>query len=352
MTESAALLRVMRVVRAARRIADPADPLGERARRELPELTGLSLQGVEHGLSCCLETRPSEHELERLLSSVGAASGASVLLSANVFVAALRAIALALASSENVVVRASRREHLMAELLLEASDGAFSLTDELTPSAGDHVWAYGTDDTMAELRRTLPRGVVLHAHGAGIGVAFVEGGDPLSGAARALAEDMVAFDQRGCLSPRIAFVKGEVDEVRAFADELASALAEIETRIPRGKLAAEEAAAERRFRDALSYAGELIAAGSGALGIDVDGRLAIVAPVGRNLTIVRAFELERQLRPLAGMIAAAGVAERSELAASVSELLPAARLSPLGQMQRPPFDGPVDRRAPSDGELL
>ncbi|HEY3233680.1 MAG TPA: hypothetical protein VGJ84_03120, partial [Polyangiaceae bacterium] len=122
-------LRIRRLVEAARKIADPRDPLGIRARELLPESTGLSRQGVEWALTRCLETRPTEKELRQLSASVPTAPRAHVILSANVFVAAHRAIALALAASPRVCVRTSRREPQFARLLCQASDGLFEISD-------------------------------------------------------------------------------------------------------------------------------------------------------------------------------------------------------------------------------
>ncbi|HMJ11995.1 MAG TPA: proline dehydrogenase, partial [Polyangiaceae bacterium] len=94
--------RVRRAVKAAACIADPAHPLGIRARAELPSATSLSPENVELCLRECLETSPSEAELMQLLKSTPLAPAAHVLLSANVFVGAHRAIAVALAASARV----------------------------------------------------------------------------------------------------------------------------------------------------------------------------------------------------------------------------------------------------------
>jgi len=144
--------RVARLVAVARRIADPADPLGQRARALLPASTGLSLQGVELGLTRCLEIAPTDLELRSLCEGTPSAPRAHVLLSANVFVAAHRAIALALAASARVEVRPSRREPEMVRLLQAGDPGLFRVVDDLSAAPGDHVWAYGTDRTLAALR--------------------------------------------------------------------------------------------------------------------------------------------------------------------------------------------------------
>ena len=257
--------RVRRLIAAARRIADPDDALGKLARERLPAVTGLSPAGVEFALERSFEADTTDGEIEALCRAAEPVPRAHVLLSANVFVAALRAIALALAASPEVCVRSSRREGVMAELLHSGS-GAFTIVDELDPRPGDHLWAYGSDETIESLRRSLAPEVTLHAHGAGFGVAVVmlAGAEAIERDAAALAEDVAVFDQRGCSSPRLGLVLAEPGLARRFAEHTARALAELEVRIPRGELTADEAADERRFRDAAAFAFELFAAGQGS----------------------------------------------------------------------------------------
>jgi hypothetical protein len=341
--------RVLTLVRAARRLADPGDPLGARARRELPGSTRLSPEGVAYALERCLESEPSEAEIGRLCSAATAAPRAHVLLSANVFVAAHRAVALALAASEHVCVRPSRREPAFVELLAEAAPGSFTIVSELRPEPGDHVFAYGSDETLGALRASLPRGVVLHAHGAGFGIALL-GRHELSAE---LALDVAAFDQRGCLSPRLVLVPGEAAKVRETARAIAAALADIERDIPLGELTAAERADVARYRDSMAYAAELLPAGRGFVSAEAGAEMPlIVPPVGRNLHVAAADRLEERLAPMAGHIAAVGLDAAGDFSPLLAAIVPRARRSALGRMQRPSFDGPVDLRMDPGGEIL
>ena len=352
--------RVQRLLLAARRIADPSDPIGRRAREVLPASAGLSHQGVELALARCLETRPTELELDCLCQSVPSATRAHVVLASNVFTGAHRAIALALAASPRVEVRPSRREPEMAELLRAADAGLFRVVDELAPSPGDHVWIYGTDETIAALRNELIGGVVLHAHGPGFGVAVFQptaedaeaAAAQAAVAAHALASDVVLFDQRGCLSPRLALIRGDAALTREFAVALAQMLSRFEHTVPRGDATPDEVADQIWYRDTWLCAGELLAAGRGCVGVDIQRERIWVPPSGRNVHVVCATDLERCLHPVRAAVAAVGVCGPPDLSARVSEVLPAARLSPLGAMQRPRFDGPVDRRPNRHGEML
>jgi hypothetical protein len=341
--------RVEALVAGSRRIADGNGELGRRTRRLIQESTGLSAENVDWALSEALETSPAPAELSSLVASVAPARTASVILPANVFVAAHRAIALALAASPVVRVRPSRREPHFARLLHEAAPGLFELVDELAPENGDHVFAYGGDATLASLRAQLPHGVTLHAHGPGFGVALLDGSQATPDSARSLALDVCAFDQRGCLSPRAAFVLGDASGARRFAELVARALAERAERVPLGRLDDGERADMARFRDVAAYTGALLPAGPGWVAA-TDGPAALLAPIGRNLAISSASSVESTFAALdRTLVTAVGVAGSPELAALVAESVPGARVSALGRMQRPAFDGPVDRRALAHG---
>ncbi|MCA9632195.1 MAG: proline dehydrogenase [Myxococcales bacterium] len=347
--------RVRQLLIAAKKLADPRHPLGERLRRELPALTGLSAEGVEYALQHSFEVNASSAEVLELCQSVPQIDRAHVLLSANVFVAGLRAVALGLAASPKVFVRSSRREPLVVRLLEEASKGAFRVVDELVPLPGDHLWAYGSDDTLKSLRGELPAGVVLHPHGSGFGVAVYQvDAARLSpqAAAEALARDVGVFDQRGCLSPRLLVVQGPVELASELARRLARELSAFEARIPRGALSATEAADVTVYRDTMAYAGELHFAGKGCVGLDTRGERLMLAPVGRHMHVVHTANAPELLRGLEKDVAALGVDVSEELQRRLVQVLPKARVSGLGQMQRPRFDGPVDRRPARDGVPL
>lgn len=345
--ENAARARVERLLDAARKIADPRDPLGAEARDVLPRVTGLSREGVELALVRCLETAPADAEVRALLASVEPAPAAHVLLSANVFVAAHRAIALALAASERVVVRPSRREPQMAALLARGAPGLFHLVEELRPAAGEHLFAYGSDETLAKVRAGLAPEVTLHAHGSGLGLVVVAA-DALAPSERKdcaerLASDVIPFDQRGCLSPRIAVVLGSAEDARSFARALAAALAQQEALVPLGSLSAEESAQVTRYRDSIRYAAEIFPAGRGWVGLDGNSGLLLVPPPGRNMHVVRMDDLDG-LAPLRGRVASFASRGAPRLGAELASLFPGARSSLIGEMQSPAFDGPVERR--------
>lgn len=345
--------RIEPLVRAARRIADPDDELGVLARATLPGATGLSPEGVVLALEHHLETSPSAAELDALIESVRPARRAHVVLSASVFVAAHRAIALGLAAAETVYVRPSRRENQMARLLARAAPGSFELVEAIDAKPGDVVFAYGTDESLDAIQTALPPSVVFRGHGPGMGVAFVDvsasTGSEIEEACGLLCDDVVPFDQRGCLSPRIALVAGALHRVERFGEALAAALALREKKIPRGLILPEEAAAATRYRDTMRFSAAVHAAGSAWVGVDPCGELSVVPPPGRNVHVARTNDVTASVAPIGHSITVAGIFGADSFASRVREALPRARKCRLGAMQRPPFDGPADLRDSTAG---
>lgn len=330
----------------ARSLADPSTERGRLARERLAASSGLSPAGVDFALQRCLEIAPSEREIAALLRSTPTARVAHVLLSANVFVAAHRAIAIGLAASPEVRVRASRREPEMAELLLAGAPGAFQLVSELSPSAGDRLWAYGSDETMADVATTLPSGVALHAHGSGFGVAILDetpAESELTALLGGLAEDIALFDQRGCLSPRVLLVNAEPTVARVLARALARELEELAQRVPRGQLTTEELSEQAKYRDTAVFLGEVYEAGPGFVSLG-DQAGWLLPPTGRNIHVVATPDPLAMLAPYRPLLTSCAFAGEPARRQAFSRALPGARVCAFGWMQRPPFDGPVDLR--------
>ena len=359
--------RVQRLLALSRRVAGPAAPGRAELCRRLCATSGLSQAGVEWALEHCLELEPGEAELGALLASVPRAATAHVILPAQVFVAAHRALALGLACAPRVCVRASRRDPVFLEALAAEAQGLFEPVARLTVQPGDHVWAYGADVTLAALRSELPGGAILHAHGDGFGVAIVDlvalAGVPgaLGTAASALGRDTLAFDQRGCLSPRLVLALGSRELSLEFAQALCDALAKVARSVPRGRLTPEELADETWYRQCIGGFGAVLdtAAGtvscfSSELGTSEGDALPLellVPPAGRHLLVVPVAQLEPALLGLAPLVTSAGCSH-AELERSVQRCLPRARVCALGRMQIPLLDSPVDRRPDPAGERL
>lgn len=359
--------RVELLLQAMRRLVEPGSERRAALCRRLCDTTGLSPSGVAWALDRCLELQPTSAELEALVASVPSSPRAHVVLPANVFVAAHRALALALAAAPRVYVKPSRREPALIEALAEEAPQLFERVSSLEVEAGDQVWAYGSDVTLEALRRELPPGALLHAHGSGFGVAVVDLGgagaatsaEALWRAALGIAEDTACFDQRGCLSPRIVLALGSEERALELVELLARALVELERRIPRGRLGPLELAEARWYRECSVCSGVLLDTGYGAVSLGLDlqalGEPGVtpidIPPVGRHLEVIAVSRLEPALLGLEPWVTAVGCSDRA-LEQRLRELLPRARVGPVGSMQRPAFDGPVDRRCDPAGELI
>jgi hypothetical protein len=354
-------LRVERVVAVGRRVADPCDSLGQLARRKLGGRSGLSSEGIALALEQHLECRPSSAELDRLVAGASRAERCHVLLAANVCTAALRAIACAVASAPHVTVRPSRRDPVLAETLVaelgfdslfQEAGGSVELAPALGVRPGDLVHAYGSDETLAVLADSLPAGARLMRHGTGIGVAVVDAGAPIERAAQAIARDVVPFDQRGCLSPRFVLVEGDSRRASQLAAALHVELALWGARVPRGPLGADARAEQSAFCAIARALGPIWQGEQHLVTLDPTPSALELAPAARVVPVVPCTraEVARLLEPWARFVAAVGAgldASRapSALGETVHALAPWARRSALGQMQRPPLDGPVDLRA-------
>ena len=355
--EGFARARAKRVVAFGRRLAAPGDPLGVRARAGLVPTSGLSLEGVDLALSEHLETHPAPAELDLLLASVGSAPACHVVLSAQVCTAALRALALAVATAPAVVVKPSRRDPVLAALLVEAlaadpaflaAEGTISLSRarEVDPRPGDELHVYGSDESIAALTARLAPGVVVRAHGSGLGLAVVSASASLEEAAFLLARDVVPFDQRGCLSPRFALVEGGAPRAEDFASALDDALASAGRRVPRGLLDDDDRHALALYAATMEAVGSITLGPHHAVGFDPAPRALTLPPAARVVHVVplEARDAVSLVAPLARLVTTLGRAGDGALAEAVSALAPGARLASLGAMQRPPLDGPVDRR--------
>ncbi len=346
------LQRVCAVLAAARRLADPGDPLGQQARARLPATSGLTAPGVELALRSHLETAARDEQLTALLATCGTATTCHVLLSANVCTAPLRALACAVATAPTVALRPSRRDPVVAELLVEALEqspdfaGQVRLVNSLSPTAGDELHLYGSNETLAAIIPTVPAGTQLRAHGTGLGIALLERSGSVTRAARQLTEDVIVFDGQGCLTPRFALVVGDAARAKGYALALAERLAERGRAIPRGPLDATDEADLTRYRTLCESLGRVLEGEHHTVGIDPEPTGLVLPPALRGIHVVPVSNqtVTPLLSPWAPLVTAIGLAGEGSVSKRVVAQCPAARVSPLGMMQKPPLDGPVDLR--------
>jgi len=329
-----ALLAAARVAFGPTRAPTLVDDLAEEAQ--------LTRAVVTDALDRWLELAPDPEALERMVARAHPRSAVLVSLSANVFTAPLRAIAWALSASDTVVVRTSRRATRFVDALagapfarLASGDDHAALLAEIARLPADAaVHAYGgraAMDTLAEVVGERP----FEAHGPGFG-AVVLGAPPDRATARAIADDTLAFDQRGCLSPRLVLVVGDPTATAGALDE---ALREASERLPRAPLDPTLRAALARLADVARMVGEARVGAHHAV-FDLGASPPTLSPGGRSLTVHAVADVDAATRALASF-----GPELTQVASDVPLLLARlVRRCRPGDMQRPPFDGPVDLR--------
>ncbi len=333
-------------LRDVRRLLQAANAVYEQRARyadDIVRATGLSPEGVELGFAS-LEREAADGELSWLLAAAGDAERVHVILSANVFVAPLRALVLARAAAAVVTLRPSPRDPVVWHALVqEAGDPGLAIVGERAVrgiEAGE-IHVYARNETIAAVRAEARPGVKVRGHGAGMGIAVVTAAAAVNETAEALAVDVVAFDQRGCLSPRVALVEGDEARAESFARAIDASFDRWEARVPRGALTEAEKGEAAYWREMAAFVGPVLARPAHAVAVAPALAVLSVPPPGRHLLVVPSGSIEDGIRALAPHVVTVGTDDP----ARVRALAPAhARVAALGCMQRPPLDGPVDRR--------
>jgi len=87
---------------------------------QVARCTGLTPEGVALGFES-LEREASDADLRALIARSGVADCVHAILSANVFVSAMRALVIARATADRVTIHPSRRDPVLAIALVEAA---------------------------------------------------------------------------------------------------------------------------------------------------------------------------------------------------------------------------------------
>lgn len=354
-------------------LQDPSTHLGRRARAQIPDSAGLSPAMVDWALGAALEPLTQE-ALMALVESMRAPHPrarmarpgrlCALVLSGNVFTAPARGAALPLLLGWPVIAKASSRDDVFPHLLKEAlaaSDYELSCAFHVVTFAGDDaprlralfeqadvVSAYGSDRSLQNLRSELPISTPFIAHGHGLGAAFIgpevlANFDSAKRAAEGLAFDVAAYDQRGCMSPLVAWVTRDGNvSLRVFGEQVFEALAALQKRLPRGPLNMDLAASQVSFRGVGAMRGTLLEGDGYAVCLEDSGNLRL-SPGYRNLQLVGVdgvHELPQKLAPLGvhlKTLGVAGVADHEALLDTLPARV-APRVCEVGRMQTPPLE--------------
>lgn len=245
--------------------------------------------------------------------------------------------------------------------------GGATELETVAVGAAEVVVAYGSDDTVAQLRALTPaptRFVAYH-HRVGVGIVGREAlvpegygtaGSAVEAAAADVARSVSLFEQRGCVCPQLVYVEegGRVGP-SDFAAILAEAFSALEEELPGPPVSMDEAGARQQLRStaemqAASGAVELHHGGRGDDG-DRGGTWTVIlereplaGPSGGARTvrlrpIADAMDLGEALEPLGPHLQSVGYAGLGDRLDEVAEAVGrtgASRVAPFRALSFPP----------------
>jgi hypothetical protein len=235
----------------------------------------------------------------------------------------------------------------------------------------DCVTSTGSDETLAAIRARLPVKTRFLSYGHRVSFGFVAGAVLHGSHTRQIisraADDVVAWNQLGCLSPHVVYVQtgGEVSPEK-FAELLADELERREQTEPRGELPAEHAAAiasrrgiyEVRAAHSPETTQHWCSRNSTAWTVvyEADARFQLSC-LNRFIYVKGVRDLTEALQnaeTVRGQVSTVGLGvpehKLEELAAQLARW-GATRVCPLGRMQNPPLTWRHDGR-PALGDLV
>ncbi len=233
----------------------------------------------------------------------------------------------------------------------------------------DCVTATGSDDTIAAIRHKVPVRIRFIGYGQKLSFAFLGRnvlGEDCQAATQAVARDVAAWDQLGCLSPHVVYVEiGGETSPEKFAELLAAELDRLEHAEPRGRIDPCQAAAiatRRSFYEvraaAHSFNTKVWASHNSTAWTVIfeDDPRFQVSCLRRFVFVKSVAGIEHALQaadPVRGHVSTVGVAAGAELPRLVRTLADwgVTRVCRVGQMQNPPLTWRHDGR-PALGELV
>lgn len=330
--------------------------------------TRLSRQGFTLAVA---EALPSEGDLENALRTLRGArpiGEVALILPNNVETAILRPLFWSILGRNNTRVKLPSQGASFAQLVLDAlrqSDALLarslssfqvdrhdsaSLDAFLLGAEAAHV--FGRDETVHAVRQRMHDRVV--AHGSGLGLVVLPRGDVKPEVATRIALDVVRHDQRGCLSPHAVLVEdGSTEDALAWADALHIALTQLDHDVPRGLLSAHEAQAERGWRDVAAATADVFATTSHAVSVE-ETLPPRDCPGLRNLAVhaMKTSALDAFVHSLGVHLKCVGALNEGHAAELRGRFLEASDVVPVGRMQTPRFDAPMDGRPAHTGFAL
>lgn len=358
-------------------LGSETSPVGREARTVVAERSGLSPLGACWALDTTLAalSRPAmEAGLEAMRRALAPYRATPVrahalVLAGNVFTACLRPIVWSLLARVPTLVKVATLDEGLAELFgvaLSVADpelgaalavlrphGASAALVARLASRVDLVSAHGGDHAIAEMRGATSPTTEFVGHGHGLGAIVVRRtalSSQVSALALAIAEDVAAYDQRGCLSPQMIVVErgGELGPREVASLVASEGLAALARSRPRGALPIEIGAQQVQWRGLASALHELFE-GDGYATTFEQGSVR-PTPGYRNIA-VHGFdapgEVGARLAAYGPHLKVVGLAGEEDGLALPPPLSP--RICAVGEMQRPSLLAATDGLPPWHG---
>lgn len=358
-------VRIAGLARVARSWLDPDDDSRREALGRLPDECGLSERMVAWGLDRAFEV-VEPIALRRWWDAEGADVSPATLsghvLASNVFVAGLPPVVASVLAGVPALVKAPAGQPTFAALLARS----FALhAPELGPCVGAAAWGrdddrataalleaarvvfvFGDDDSVTALQTSAPSGTDILGFGHRVSLAVVTSealdGD-LDPVLDGLAEDCLAWDGGGCLTPRWIFVEGDAGRTEALARSAAARIEPVVNALPARPLSAGAGAERVAWLAEAAFAGWSAHGPGWGVASLPDVRI-LPAPPPRVMcfcALPDAERLEALLQPLGPRLQALAVAGPPARHRSLEDRLAPAGVSRVvvpGQLQRPAVD--------------
>lgn len=199
------------------------------------------------------------------------------------------------------------------------------------------VLAYGADETITMLKQYLAPTAIYCGHGHAESAAIIFKEATESGTLEQLAYDMLSYDQRGCLSPRVVFIEhggmlSPAECARILAEDILPLVAR---QLPRGGLFPGEAAEILHQRIACRFRGPVYCGEDWTVSYaDNHTWSSVTLP---RFMFIKSFSTSQvlvdTLIPIKNNLMSLGIAGPSEKIAAFSQAL-AVSCCALGEMQK------------------
>ena len=234
----------------------------------------------------------------------------------------------------------------------------------------DCVTATGSDETLAAVRTRLPGKTRFLGYGQRVSFGFVTREvlreETISQIITRAADDIIAWDQNGCLSPHAIYVEERgLIESDQFAELLARELAQRETTEPRGKISVTESATiatqRANYETLAAHRGDvkiwasrgntawtLVFIHNPRFQFSTANRFIFIKPVAEVRNVLVGID------EIHGQVSTVGLAAAPERFRELARQFAhwgATRICPLGEMQKPPLTWRHDGR-PALGDLV